>query len=165
MSKKPPPSYADNPLWASITPILLRTPADPNHDLASIAYSDHYLEATSYLRAVMATNEISQRALDLTADVIGMNPAHYTVWLYRAKVVVGLGEKEEEGEEGKEGALEKRLRNELEWLNVLAKKYLKNYQIWYYISSQRSPSVPIPASNPNPPNIANLPTTPGTTAN
>jgi protein farnesyltransferase/geranylgeranyltransferase type-1 subunit alpha len=153
MSKKPPPFYADNPLWASITPILLRTPADPNHDLASIAYSDHYLE------------EISQRALDLTADVIGMNPAHYTVWLYRAKVVVGLGEKEEEGEEDKEGALEKRLRNELEWLNVLAKKYLKNYQIWYYISSQRSPSVPIPASNPNPPNIANLPTTPGTTDN
>lgn len=48
--------------------------------LATIAYAPDYLEATSYLRAVMAANEMSERALKLTEDVIAMNPAHYTVW-------------------------------------------------------------------------------------
>lgn len=48
--------------------------------LATIAYSEEYLEAMSYLRAVMAANEMSERAFKLTEDIIFMNPAHYTVW-------------------------------------------------------------------------------------
>jgi protein farnesyltransferase/geranylgeranyltransferase type-1 subunit alpha len=48
--------------------------------LAAIAYTDEYSQATSYLRAVMASNEMSERVLKLTEHVIGMNPAHYTVW-------------------------------------------------------------------------------------
>jgi protein farnesyltransferase/geranylgeranyltransferase type-1 subunit alpha len=50
------------------------------HPLATIAYSPEYAEATAYLRAVMAANEMSERALELTEDVIRLNPAHYTVW-------------------------------------------------------------------------------------
>ena len=70
--------YEGNPVWEDVVPLpqeeLVPKP------LASIAYADDYSEATSYLRAVMAANEKSPRVLDLTADIIGMNPAHYTVW-------------------------------------------------------------------------------------
>lgn len=71
-------SYADASEWADIVPI----PQDdgPGQPLAAITYTDDYTEAMSYLRAVMANNEMSKRALELTEDIISMNPAHYTVW-------------------------------------------------------------------------------------
>ncbi|EGD96672.1 CaaX farnesyltransferase alpha subunit [Trichophyton tonsurans CBS 112818] len=95
--------YSSDPAWASVTPIPLDdgsnrfTQADRENaagddavttanvanealPLATIAYSDSYAEATAYLRAVMAANEMSDRALALTEDVIRSNPAHYTVW-------------------------------------------------------------------------------------
>lgn len=71
-------TYGDDPEWADIVPIP-QDDGGPNA-LATIAYTDEYREAMSYLRAVMAANEYSQRALELTEHVIGMNPAHYTVW-------------------------------------------------------------------------------------
>ncbi|KAL4810952.1 hypothetical protein BDV18DRAFT_3820 [Aspergillus unguis] len=110
--------YTSNPEWADIQPIPLNDGSDSGAmPLATIAYSDEYLEATSYLRAVMAANEMSERALKLTEDIISMNPAHYTVWIYRAKILF---------------ALNKDLIEELEWLNGVSLKYLKNYQIWHH---------------------------------
>ena len=123
--------YSTSAAWSDIDPIPLSQPADPTLDLACIAYSDSYLEATSYLRAVMAVNEISERAISLTADIIAMNPAHYTVWLYRAKVLIELGEKN--------GDLNERLQEELEWLTTVARKNLKNYQIWYVLKRPQTP--------------------------
>jgi protein farnesyltransferase/geranylgeranyltransferase type-1 subunit alpha len=73
--------YSSDPEWASIKPIELNDGSDSGAmPLATISYSPEYLEATSYLRAVMAANEMSERALRLTGDIISMNPAHYTVW-------------------------------------------------------------------------------------
>jgi protein farnesyltransferase/geranylgeranyltransferase type-1 subunit alpha len=46
-----------------------------------------------------------------------MNPAHYTVWLYRARTLFELGSD---------------LNGELEWLNEMAMSYQKNYQIWHH---------------------------------
>ncbi|KAL4929939.1 bifunctional protein farnesyltransferase/protein geranylgeranyltransferase [Aspergillus undulatus] len=110
--------YSSDPEWASVQPIPLNDGSESGvMPLASIAYKEDYLEATSYLRAVMAANELSERALRLTEDVISMNPAHYTVWIYRAKIVFALG---------------KDLIEELEWLNRFSLKYLKNYQIWHH---------------------------------
>ncbi|KAF9888722.1 CAAX geranylgeranyltransferase alpha subunit [Aspergillus nanangensis] len=111
-------TYASDPEWDSIQPIPLDDGSDSGAmPLATIAYAPEYLEVTSYLRAVMAANEMSERALKLTEDVITMNPAHYTVWIYRAKILF---------------ALEKDLTEELEWLNTVSLKYLKNYQIWHH---------------------------------
>lgn len=75
--------YSSDPLWADVKPIPLDDGSKEGQEatpLATIAYSPAYVEATSYLRAVMAANEVSERALKLTQDVISMNPAHYTVW-------------------------------------------------------------------------------------
>jgi hypothetical protein len=88
--------YSSSPTWSSIAPIPLDDGSSyyseagegggeagggsSVHPLATIAYSPDYVEATAYLRAVMAANEMSERALELTEDVIRLNPAHYTVW-------------------------------------------------------------------------------------
>jgi protein farnesyltransferase/geranylgeranyltransferase type-1 subunit alpha len=74
-------AYSTDPEWADVTPIELDDGSGSGAmPLATIAYPPEYLEATSYLRAVMAANEMSERALKLTEDIISMNPAHYTVW-------------------------------------------------------------------------------------
>lgn len=75
--------YTSSPSWADIQPIPLDDGSEGGEGvipLAVIAYKPEYLEATSYLRAVMAIDEMSERVLQLTEDVIMMNPAHYTVW-------------------------------------------------------------------------------------
>jgi|SRR5271154_763111 len=113
--------YDSSPLWSDITPIpLIDDPLNQSSDtaiqpLATIAYAPAYSEAMSYLRAVMAINEYSERALALTTDIIGMNPAHYTVWLYRVRILKELGSD---------------IMEELKWLEGVGKRNLKNYQIW-----------------------------------
>jgi protein farnesyltransferase/geranylgeranyltransferase type-1 subunit alpha len=107
--------YAESTDWADISPIPQDDGLPHTASLASIKYTEEYSEAMSYLRAVMAKNEFSDRVLALTEDVVWLNPAHYTVWLYRAKCLFEL---------------KKDLRKELEWLDGVALKNLKNYQIW-----------------------------------
>lgn len=105
--------YSTDPQWSDITP--LPTDEGGPNPLAAIAYSPEYEEAMSYLRAVMAANELSERVLDLTEHIIDLNPAHYTVWLYRASALF---------------AVKADLREELEWISDTARAHQKNYQIW-----------------------------------
>ena len=70
--------YSNSDQWQDIIPVP-QDDGGPN-PLAAIAYTEEYSEAMSYLRAVMADNEKSERVLGLTEDIIRMNPAHYTVW-------------------------------------------------------------------------------------
>ncbi|CAK7204071.1 CAAX geranylgeranyltransferase alpha subunit [Sporothrix eucalyptigena] len=107
-------SYSQDPAWDDVVPIALH---EPEGALASIAYPEAYAEAVSYLRAVMAAPEHSVRCLRLTEHVISLNPAHYTVWLYRFSLVSALGLP---------------LEQEIEWLNGVALQNLKNYQIWHH---------------------------------
>lgn len=107
--------YSDDPLWADVVP--LPTDEGGPNPLAAIAYSEEYGETMSYLRAIMASDEFSPRVLSLTEDLISMNPAHYTVWLYRAKTLF---------------ALNSDLKEELAWLNEKALAHQKNYQIWHH---------------------------------
>jgi protein farnesyltransferase/geranylgeranyltransferase type-1 subunit alpha len=65
----------------------------------------------------MAVDELTPRILDLTAHIIKLNPAHYTVWLYRASALFKLNSP---------------LQVELEWLNEIALANQKNYQIWHH---------------------------------
>ncbi|CAG5175032.1 uncharacterized protein ALTATR162_LOCUS10816 [Alternaria atra] len=110
-----PKYYHDDEAWADIDPL----PQDDGglHPLAAIAYTEEYSEAMGYLRAVMAKNEFSERVLGLTEHIISMNPAHYTVWLYRARTISEIG---------------RSLKDEIAWLNPTALKHLKNYQIWHH---------------------------------
>ena len=72
------PRYAGSKEWADVEP-LPQDDGGPNA-LATIAYTEEYKDAMAYLRAVMAANEFSPRVLELTAHIITLNAAHYTVW-------------------------------------------------------------------------------------
>jgi protein farnesyltransferase/geranylgeranyltransferase type-1 subunit alpha len=109
--------YSSSPIWADIIPTPLDEGPGPGPALATIAYPEKYSEAMSYLRSVMAQNEYSDRCLALTEDIISMNPAHYTVWLYRGKILQELN---------------KDVYAELRWLEGISFKHLKNYQIWHH---------------------------------
>ena len=65
----------------------------------------------------MTSKEYSPRCLRLTEHVISMNPAHYTVWLYRFSIVSALGLP---------------IEDEIAWLNEVSLEHLKNYQIWHH---------------------------------
>ncbi len=65
----------------------------------------------------MLNKEHSPRCLRLTERIIAMNPAHYTVWLYRAANIF---------------AMKLPIQDEMEWLNQVALSHLKNYQIWHH---------------------------------
>ncbi|RPA92146.1 protein prenylyltransferase [Choiromyces venosus 120613-1] len=119
MNQPPPDSYALDPSWTDLVPL---PQDDGEHPLAQIAYTEEYSEAMSYLRAIMAKNEYTPRVLQVTAHIIEMNPAHYTVWLYRAKTLLSLLQSDD-------GAAAD-LGRELRFLNDLALRHQKNYQIW-----------------------------------
>jgi protein farnesyltransferase/geranylgeranyltransferase type-1 subunit alpha len=78
MAGKSKIDYEHTPEWADVVPIPQNEGSA--YPLAAIAYSDEYSQAMSYLRAVMAANEKSERVLQLTEHIIKLNPAHYTVW-------------------------------------------------------------------------------------
>ncbi|KAI1480194.1 protein prenylyltransferase [Daldinia eschscholtzii] len=104
--------YELDPDWDDVVPI---PQIEPEGALATIAYPDEYAESMSYLRAVMAAKEYSPRCLRLTERIISLNPAHYTVWLYRFSIVQ---------------ALNISIPDEIEWLNEISLAHIKNYQIW-----------------------------------
>ena len=58
--------------------------------VCAIAYSDEFVQAHDYLRAVLKADERSQRALNITTVCLNLNPANYTVWHFRRRCLVAL---------------------------------------------------------------------------
>lgn len=66
--------------------------------------------------------EVSERSLALTFYLVHLNPANYTIWQYRAQVLIQMATDEDH-------AL--LLKKELEFLDHFALINMKNYQVWY----------------------------------
>ncbi len=48
--------------------------------VVALSYHVADVDVMDYLRAVMRSNELSVRSLNLTTDAILLNPSNYTVW-------------------------------------------------------------------------------------
>ncbi|KAI3871773.1 hypothetical protein MKW92_018178 [Papaver armeniacum] len=96
--------YSEREEWADVKPV-------PQDD------GPNQLEAMDYFRAVYLSDERTPRSLQLTAEVIELNAGNYTVWHFRRLILESLGAD---------------LREELKFIERIAKSNSKNYQIWHH---------------------------------
>lgn len=93
---------------------------DGPYDIVKIAYTDKFKEVFGYLRTILKTNEISDRAFELTKDAALLNPANYTVWYYRRLLIKNL---------------QKDLNEERKFITRIIRENPKNYQVWQHRKS------------------------------
>lgn len=98
--------------WSDVEPVPQDDGPDP---VVTIAYSSQFRTLMDYFRAVLKSQEYSQRALMLTQAVLQQNAANYTVWQYRRDCLQ---------------ALSADLNAELDYVDGFAEDNPKNYQIW-----------------------------------
>lgn len=119
------PFDAKSPVWEDVTPVPQNDGPAP---LCPILYSPNYSQAMDLLRALLPKDELSPRTLALTEHLSKLCPSSYTVWFYRARILI---KGPEDGPNGL-GNKKQRLENELIYLNDLAKNNMKNYQVWQH---------------------------------
>lgn len=109
--------------WADVTPTYQDDgPADA---LCQIMYDPSYSSAMDLFRTLYPAKELSPRALALTTHLTKLNPSNYSIWSYRADILIdgnqqGLGDKTT------------RLQDELDWMEATTKDNLKSYQVWQH---------------------------------
>ncbi|RZC47575.1 hypothetical protein C5167_040520 [Papaver somniferum] len=106
--------YSESKEWADVKPV---PQDDGSNPVVPIAYKDDFREAMDYFRAVYLSDERTPRSLQLTAEVIQLNAGNYTVWHFRRLILESLGAD---------------LREELKFIERIAKSNSKNYQIWHH---------------------------------
>ncbi|RCN38249.1 protein prenyltransferase alpha subunit repeat-containing domain protein [Ancylostoma caninum] len=106
--------YRDNPEWADVKPIY---PTKEEDGAVRIAVTEQFRDAFAYLRAVIASGEMSSRVFLLTEDCIQLNPANYTLWQFRRELLKKLNVD---------------LSNELKYLDDIIMQTPKNYQVWHH---------------------------------
>ena len=107
--------YAERPEWADVVPIVQPESANP---VVLIDYAREYVDAMNTWRAVYASNERSERVLDLTREIIRMNGGAYTVWHHRWELVRSLGVD---------------LAEEMRYAGEMSRANPKNYQVWNHM--------------------------------
>ena len=85
--------------------------------IAPIPYPEEYVEIMGYFRAILKKDEISQRAFNLTEEVIFHSMGNYTAWHYRRRCL---------------DELKLPLEDEIKWLQTHGLRMEKNYQIWHH---------------------------------
>lgn len=106
--------YQSNPSWRDVTPL---PEPEFSASVVRIAAPPKFTETLAYFRAIVAADELSPRALALTADVIELNPANYTAWQYRLRCIT---------------ALNASLTEELAFTLAVAEENPKCYQVWQH---------------------------------
>ena len=110
-----PPMLSSLPEWDGTAPV---PPPAGDGRAAAIALTPWDADALGLLRAVLAADERSPRALSLTeAIILQVNAAEYSAWEHRWRCVVALG-----ADLSAEAALTARVAGESP----------KNYQLWNY---------------------------------
>lgn len=111
--------------YSDVKPLPIET--DLQDELCRIMYTEDYKRLMGLARALISLNELSPRALQLTAEIIDVAPAFYTIWNYRFNIVRHMMSESED--------IVLYLNKELDWLDEVTLNNPKNYQIWSYRQS------------------------------
>jgi len=106
--------YRHRSEWSDVKPIPQE---ESSSSVVQIAYSEKFKDAYDYFRAILASGEKSERALELTKTALALNPANYTVWQYRREILKFL---------------KKDLNKELDFIAEVIFEQQKNYQVWHH---------------------------------
>ncbi|RWS31846.1 protein farnesyltransferase/geranylgeranyltransferase type-1 subunit alpha-like protein [Leptotrombidium deliense] len=106
--------YSERSEWSDIKPV---PQIEAENAIVTIAYSSRFRDVFDYFRAILAKDERSDRAFDLTTDCIALNPSNFTVWYFRRILLQSL---------------KKDLREELRFLENVILDNHKNYQVWQH---------------------------------
>jgi len=106
--------YGQREEWKDVTPIPQDDGPNP---VCPIAYTAQFTDTMNYFRAVLRTDERSERTLKLTQEALMLNAAHYTAWYFRRFIL---------------DTLHSDLKAELELVSKIGDDNPKNYQIWYH---------------------------------
>jgi len=111
------------PEWADVTPNHIPSVPDP---VVHIAADTAHLDLMAYFWAGVNAEEVSQRMVDLTEEIIlEFNSAHYSVWEYRWRCVVAL-------RTGSSQFTVARSASEIALMCRVVMENPKNYQLWNY---------------------------------
>ena len=79
-------------VFHDVIPISPDDGPDSNYPLICVIdYPPDFALAHDYLRALLQSNERSERALALTTWCLKLNPANYTTWTYRRDILKERG--------------------------------------------------------------------------
>ncbi|KAH0793971.1 prenyltransferase alpha subunit [Histomonas meleagridis] len=106
--------YKDDPEWADLTPIPLPKRED---EPFIIEYSPEYEDLFGYFNAILAKEEISERALKIVNDVISRHSTHYTAWWYKTKIMEKISYDPV---------------TEMNNIDTILFDHHKSYQAWYF---------------------------------
>jgi protein farnesyltransferase/geranylgeranyltransferase type-1 subunit alpha len=105
-------------VFHDVIPISPDDGPDSNYPLVCVIdYPPDFSLAHDYLRALLQSNERSERALALTTWCLKLNPANYTTWTYRRDILKERGYDRQE---------------ELKWTATLGGRNPKHYQLWHH---------------------------------
>jgi len=108
--------FSKRPRWKDVAPIPQDDGPAP---VVAINYLPQFRDTMDYFRAVLASNEHSKRAFDLTSEVIQLNAANYTAWRFRRQCLNALAD-------------ETLWKLEFAFLEERLEENPKNYQIWFH---------------------------------
>lgn len=105
--------------WKDIKPISEQSEPSPVSPMVYTEACNYYIvsEVLGYFRAILAVEEVSERAFELTEKVIRLTPGFYAAWHYRRYLFYSL---------------KKDFNSELSFLAEQGKENPKNYQVWHY---------------------------------
>jgi len=116
--------YAERPGFAGLAPLPA---ADAGGRVVAIQYTPAHAECLSYLRAVVASGEGGDAALEVTADAIDHNSADYTAWQARWEALTRPGDGDGDARAARVAAA---LREERGFTTAVSLVNVKNYQLW-----------------------------------
>jgi len=106
--------FGDRPEFKDVIPVLQQ---DGPYPVCPIAYAEQFEDTMNYFRAMIQKDERTKRSLDLTTEVILINPANYTAWYFRRLILE---------------AIKADYNEELQFITQIALDNPKNYQIWHH---------------------------------